>query len=452
MADLCHQHGCGNRQTKACSACGDAYYCCINCQKKDWKVHKLLCVDMAKLTKSILGVEEVNKLVIKISDRAETLGGEKKIAKAIRVLEKCLIFVQYQYGPHVPGKSYCIRPNGDRVDNLTVCSIRVILTHFYERSLIATKKKPLVLSNAIEARQLLVLRRNEGKDLELPLLVQCELSLGFFYTRNGPLEKAAYHCEESLNAAKEYRGLEKVSYISQSLIYLSRVRLKQDRSSDALQLAEDAYIMLSENNGPVHPSVQVAGGQIIQCLMALKEYSRADNYARINYENLIDPLNGIDFQSEAVSDGMKQLAMIWVNKSSTDYFSETEHNDDNENDNKNENEKEYNNNNNDYRNKCKKEYKKNLKDYCDAGFEAKCFMENACCNIEILFGANSIKLGEYLQTYSEVLIKLDESKIKIKMILQHILEIFLEHFHPNSEQSMEARENLENFMLKCKFE
>ena len=43
---------CGEKSSLRCSNCLGAFYCSIPCQKKDWKVHKVICKQAEKIKKS----------------------------------------------------------------------------------------------------------------------------------------------------------------------------------------------------------------------------------------------------------------------------------------------------------------------------------------------------------------------------------------------------------------
>ena len=84
------------------------------------------------------------------------------------------------------------------------------------------------------------------------------------------------------------------------------------RHPEAIELAEEAYILASETNGPVHPLVQKVATQLVDCLISSGDVSKANDFCRINCENLIDPLSGVDPESKDVACCMMQLAKIWT--------------------------------------------------------------------------------------------------------------------------------------------
>lgn len=96
----------------------------------------------------------------------------------------------------------------------------------------------------------------------------------------------------------------------EALKEFSTLRRQQIRLPEAIALCEEAYILVSEMHGPVHPLVQEAAAELIECLIWSKEHSRAEGYARLTCESLIDPKNGLDPRCEAVARGMQQLAHL----------------------------------------------------------------------------------------------------------------------------------------------
>ena len=53
---------------------------------------------------------------------------------------------------------------------------------------------------------------------------------------------------------------------------------------------------------------------MINCLIAMGDYSTADTYCRINYSNYIDPMNAGEYNDEDGMDIMNQLVLIWLMK------------------------------------------------------------------------------------------------------------------------------------------
>lgn len=60
--DECYCSICNNRTKKLCSACKCVYYCSIDCQKKDWFIHKKFCLEKAK---EIIFLNRLNRFVLR---------------------------------------------------------------------------------------------------------------------------------------------------------------------------------------------------------------------------------------------------------------------------------------------------------------------------------------------------------------------------------------------------
>jgi hypothetical protein len=62
----------------------------------------------------------------------------------------------------------------------------------------------------------------------------------------------------------------------------------------------------------VHTEVQLSVFILIEILIEYGDYSRAENYSRIHYENITDPLYGLDQEGLIIAAGVSQLADIWL--------------------------------------------------------------------------------------------------------------------------------------------
>ena len=65
---------------------------------------------------------------------------------------------------------------------------------------------------------------------------------------------------------------------------------------------------------PAHKTVLEASGPLIDCLVAMKDYSTADTYCRINYANIIDPIYAGEYGVDDGINVMNQLVSIWLEK------------------------------------------------------------------------------------------------------------------------------------------
>jgi tetratricopeptide (TPR) repeat protein len=101
---------------KTCSGCHDEGYCSPECQKDDWKIHKLMCAHM-KSDGNLLPYTEVDSAISKLKEKAKSKEGTNSEK---RLLEYCLSFAEQQYGPRIANKSYRERDGVSvdvRVDN-----------------------------------------------------------------------------------------------------------------------------------------------------------------------------------------------------------------------------------------------------------------------------------------------------------------------------------------------
>lgn len=99
---LCGRPCCENLRAKTCSACNEEGYCGHDCQKSDWKIHRIMCACLKNGYK-LLPFKEVKDKFTELKRQAEL---QKKAEDQIRILEYCLSFVKVQYGKEIVGKPY----------------------------------------------------------------------------------------------------------------------------------------------------------------------------------------------------------------------------------------------------------------------------------------------------------------------------------------------------------
>ena len=406
----CKRWCCGEIGSKFCSACRSACYCSVACQREDWKVHRNSCA--RKLLSGFLHVDKVSKEIKKSFDQAIALRAESNESEAIKVLESVLAFAEYQFGPRIPGKSHRIRGNGDHIDNwrvvtMPLCLILIQLTSLYidQRASVAFDK---ALLHALEARELIEYRRATMEfgelDYMLFLFFQTESNLAEIHMAKLRLDDAEYHCKQSLTFARQSRGAERSSCIFEALKKYGSLRRLQHRVNEAMTLCEEAYIVVSGVHGPVHPLVQDAAAELIECLILTGEYSQAEAYSRITYETLIDPCNGIDLKSEEVARGMQQLAHLCINMARGGHVAAL-----------------------------------------DLIIEAEWLIRRACNIMENLHGPASPNLAICLETFGQVLVCRDIFTEETRLIFERVLAIYSECEGGNGHGTLQALGSLGGF-------
>jgi hypothetical protein len=109
----CARPGCQKAALNRCSVCLKEPYCSGECQKLDWKVHKLICKTLKKFSNQLEPYSEVYQRIIEIRDSPVNI-------REIRILRHVIPYAEYQFGNRVSGKAYRERENGERIDNWTV--------------------------------------------------------------------------------------------------------------------------------------------------------------------------------------------------------------------------------------------------------------------------------------------------------------------------------------------
>jgi hypothetical protein len=111
----CGNFNCRKIKLKKCSGCNKEGYCSAECQKDDWKIHKLLCACM-KNDDELLLFHEVEVVINSLKGHVEK---RKRLDDSVRIAKYCLAFAEYQFGHRIIGKPYRER-DGIQVDNWNI--------------------------------------------------------------------------------------------------------------------------------------------------------------------------------------------------------------------------------------------------------------------------------------------------------------------------------------------
>jgi hypothetical protein len=328
MMSKCALPGCFKAGISRCSICLSEPYCSGECQKGDWKLHKLICKTLKKLSLQLQPYQDVCRVI-------EEIVGErpKKVQLEMRVLGNLLFYAEHQFGDQVPGKVYRERLNGERVDNwvveLEICLIYKNLQNVYSRdeslSMIDSNnlrfpclEKMLDLlspwSSKLDSNSISQMDSIEKDRINfiLHLLSATERTIGSILRQRNKFELSESYCQEALSHARLYEGTEedKIDLLCSALTTIYYLTFIQDNFIDALPFAEEAYNLYAIAYNPVHPKVQKAAGMLIQCLMHKGDLYDAERFAEATLDSLKDPANRLDQESEEVAEGYHNLANV----------------------------------------------------------------------------------------------------------------------------------------------
>lgn len=338
----CGRPCCINLKSKGCSNCLKEGYCSPECQKKDWKVHKLMCPHLKNSTKQ-LPSKELCATLDKLSGlcllELEKEGGEN----ALRISEFCFTFTEQQFGDRILGQWYREREDGSRLDDWIV-DIQY-LQHFSD--LIANNLK--MISNNVDnvkiredtlkkaicyyKRGLSILepwgiqytleksKRNYKLDEEkinaiYQKLSETETNLCSCLSIFGNYSEAIEYCDKAILHANIIMVEEiRIHIVFHAMTQKGKVLCLQKKFSEAKIVYEDAYNLVAEAYYVDHPLVLKAGNSLIDILIQTYEYVLAERYARISYESLTRP---IDNESVEVGNAAELLSYVSYLICSTD--------------------------------------------------------------------------------------------------------------------------------------
>jgi hypothetical protein len=305
---MCKQPNCAAIGTKHCSACQNVWYCSVECQRANWKEHKVTC------GKELLSERELYEFLSYIMPALDSLDRNDREGRSIRYLKTALLYAEYQFGYQVPGEWFRRRKDGVVIKNdwplfalrakLTRCYINQNTVAFYE----------IALGFATETRAQLEMRRNNNVDRWKVFLAISAVNrlLGIIYTDTMRYEKALYHKQEALAAARcQYEINGETSNLLDALKSMAQISgiLK---TGEGAKYAEEAYNLVSGQHGPVHCEVQEAATCLIDRYLEMGNFVDAERFARITYECLIDPNNNVDRKSKTYAYGIGRVVDVWV--------------------------------------------------------------------------------------------------------------------------------------------
>ena len=263
---VCDNVGCDSIGTKSCGSCGEAKYCSVTCQKVDWGAHKKECVNVKNQSSMFLTCSKLEKLYAKVMNKSVNLESRKEYQRALKDIKLLLEYYLFQYGESVPNESCYIRLDGSRVDNYIICHIRSRLSNLYGCCPSDIESQDVVLANLVELRKMILKRISEGKDMDRKMYSVTEKLLCELYCSNDRLQEAESHGTQSLSVARLYTGEDSTNNLCDAIVVLARVRGLQMRHPETIEWVEEAYILASETNGPVHPLVQKVATQLVDLI------------------------------------------------------------------------------------------------------------------------------------------------------------------------------------------
>jgi hypothetical protein len=308
MSKLCKQPNCTRIGSSHCSACQNVSYCSVECQRANWKDHKITC------GKELLSEGELLSFLIDVLDKASRLDLEDKRGKNISYLKSAVLFAEYQLGDQVRGECFRRLKNGVIFRNdWLLYDIRSMLIDCYMKQNTAASHD-FALGYATETQAQLEIRGSTDGDRKTfsHYVYGVNTHLSNYYTFMARNEEALHHMKEALTAARHigYENNGESSNLIEALKNMAHISGLIE-NGEAIKYAEEAYILVSGENAPEHPDVQGAATCLIDTCLETGNFVDAERFARINYECLIDSNNKTDRNSTAFTYAKSQLARVW---------------------------------------------------------------------------------------------------------------------------------------------
>jgi MYND finger len=307
MSQPCKRPNCTGLGTSHCRACQNVFYCSVGCQHAHWKDHKITC------GKELLSESELSKFLMDAMDKARGLDPEDDKVKFVKYLKATLLFAEYQFGDRVPNESYRRRKDGVILkEDWDIFILRDMLTEFYINEHTATSFD-VALGYATETREQLEMRKSNAENPEkfFYLIFRVNSQLDCILALTLRFDECLHYAQEALTAARLCGHDDENNKKPSCLVQALQMMATATAGEEGVKFAEEAYILVSEKHGPVHPYVQEAAASLISIYLGAGNFVDAERFARINYESLIDPNNGVNLKSQNFADGKLTLAKVW---------------------------------------------------------------------------------------------------------------------------------------------
>jgi hypothetical protein len=327
----CAKPGCEQKGFKACSACRREYYCTSECQKKDWKTHKIVCNMIKRMPDTLLpSFNDVLSVIQEVLGQTEAQIFKLGRKGYIRLLQHTATFAEHQFGKRIIGKTAYERDNGDSIDNFTVdlgvffevykeivdqmllndagnntkgCSAKTL--PYLQKTLAVLEPWRIQISLSEEER--IDILSEETIQRLYDMLSVTEGYLIDSYRSLHDWNKTEHYCRQAVEHTKKLKGVEdRLRRVFDILTNLADAYCLSDRLPQAKEIREEAYIYVSEVYNPEHPLVLQAAGKLIETLTAVGDFYDAERFARICYEGLTRP--PLDPESYEAAEAASNLA------------------------------------------------------------------------------------------------------------------------------------------------
>jgi tetratricopeptide (TPR) repeat protein len=328
----CANFGCDEIGTRGCTACLNEFYCSAECQKTNWKVHKILCRFIKLMPDALLPLNDGFSIISDIIKELKSniplhqLGTQKYV----RLLYHLAAFAEHQFGKRVPGTSSYSRDVSDSIENwevemVTLYTIYVLLAkheafehyggnvrHYWTNLMPIFLKsvemlEPWIYQIGLSESERVDVISEKNIDVLLHAILSMERSLVTGYRVLNNLDKAHHYSKQAIFHAKQIRdGEERARDLFDALSSQGTLYYCMGKFIEAKAVREEAYIYVSEIYNPEHPIVLEAGGKLIEILNKTEDYYDAERFARVCYDGLTRP--PLDPDSYEAADAAKNLA------------------------------------------------------------------------------------------------------------------------------------------------
>jgi hypothetical protein len=96
-------------------------YCSVECQRSDWKDHKVTC------GMKLLPAKKLNIMFSVLIDEATEHESDGNIARAIKIMKRALLVAEYQYGDRGLGETFRKRKDGIIIKDWPLFDVREMI-------------------------------------------------------------------------------------------------------------------------------------------------------------------------------------------------------------------------------------------------------------------------------------------------------------------------------------